>query len=156
MECFHVLAVTSHDIQKELFVWLSVEVSLSYLPYHECLKICLVFFFHPQAISHQCTCASQGCFLGSLPLPTIFELHWSLLKKKKLAGGCKFALYLRHPGILNCQGSPSSAFSNSLKLHHVLFSASMMVSSSFLWSIRRKQLVSITAEGDIAYWILVY
>ena len=103
-------------------------------PVHLCLTVMLSWFSSP------------------------YHNFWASLKavkKKKLAGGCKFALYLRHPGILNSQGSSSSAFSNSLKLHHVLFSASMMVSSSFLWSIRRKQLVSITAGRNITYWILV-
>lgn len=106
------------------------------------LKLYLVFLFSSRTLSclvHLCVSRMLSWF--SSPSHNF----WASLKPmKELAGGYKPALHLRHLGISYSQGSSHSSFSNALKLNHVLFSASLVVSSSFFWSVRRKQLVSIT------------
>lgn len=110
-------------------IWLSGEPSPVICHTMNTLKLYLVFLFSSRTLSclvHLCVSRMLSWF--SSPSHNF----WASLKPmKELAGGYKPALHLRHLGISYSQGSPHSSFSNALKLNHVLFSASLVVSSSF-------------------------
>lgn len=144
-------------------------------PHMTCRRSCLPFF---SEVSLSCLAISWMCRnLLSFPVPpsdyivpgapvpqresfsVLFPfpqfLSFTEACEKELAGGCKLSLYLGHPGILNYQGSSHLTFSNSLKLHLVIFSACVVAPSSF--ALPKKQAACVQHScGDVTYWILVY
>lgn len=125
-----------------------------YLPYREYLKSLLGFPVPLELYPTWCTCVSAGCFLDSLPLPTIFELHWSLWKSWQV--GTNLPWIWGTQVFHTLKGALTHPFLMPWNVIMSYFLHLWWFPSPFYDRSEESNLCPSQPGGYISYWILVY